>query len=261
MLRLAIHNAGPRTLANVFLSYATDDSAFAKRLGKALIDEGIDVWLDKDSLQPGDDWINVISTAIQKAEIFIPIISKSYVKSNYIDSEIAAAIAAKSSDPTRKIIPVLIDKNARSPSFIDQYHYLDLSNNHDFSEGVLKLKDAILSEKVHGAKNDLVTSGILVGRDIQLTKLEHDQRKFDQKQKGRNIYIGYISFVSFAATMLGLLAASTLIFFDPEKGLGFVSISITLLAASTGLIGSILGYYFGRSSKEGKESPQNEIPK
>ena len=43
-------------MAKVFISYSSDDSHFAELALMKLKEKGIQVWLDKGELHPGDDW-------------------------------------------------------------------------------------------------------------------------------------------------------------------------------------------------------------
>jgi TolB-like protein len=61
----------------VFLSYASEDTAAARRLCEALRAGGIEVWFDQSALRGGDAWDAAIRRQIKSCSLFIPIISKS----------------------------------------------------------------------------------------------------------------------------------------------------------------------------------------
>lgn len=248
-------------MADVFLSYAADDTAFADRIAKALAEDGTSVWKDKDSIQPGDRWIDELSRAIQDANVFIPLISKNYARSNFLNSEIAAAVAAQSSDPKRKIIPILIERGAHPPSFIDQFQYVDLSQDKDFETGVSRLKDAISRERPGSTSSPIDIGAITAGRDIQILDLKAQQEEFDRQQKYKNLHIRYTSFISLVATMTGIIVASIVIFYSPEEPKGLTSVLLTVLPALTGLFGTIIGYYFGSRSVENTDKSGEEVTK
>ena len=48
-----------------FISYARKDSSFVMRLTKDLQDAGVEVWLDKTSIDPGEDWDAAIEEAME----------------------------------------------------------------------------------------------------------------------------------------------------------------------------------------------------
>jgi len=70
----AANRAGQRA---VFLSYASEDTAAARRLCEALRAGGIEVWFDQSELRGGDVWDATIRRQIKSCSLFIPIISKS----------------------------------------------------------------------------------------------------------------------------------------------------------------------------------------
>lgn len=60
----------------VFISYAHEDRAAARRLRDFLEDEaGIDVWLDSRELELGDNWDQKIRRNIKNCSYFMPLIS------------------------------------------------------------------------------------------------------------------------------------------------------------------------------------------
>ena len=59
----------------VFLSYARDDAAAARRIAEALRASGLEVWFDENELRGGDSWDAKIRKQINDCTLFIPIIS------------------------------------------------------------------------------------------------------------------------------------------------------------------------------------------
>jgi TolB-like protein/Tfp pilus assembly protein PilF len=59
----------------VFLSYASQDAAAARRICDALRSAGIEVWFDQSSLRGGDAWDQQIRHQIRECALFIPVIS------------------------------------------------------------------------------------------------------------------------------------------------------------------------------------------
>ena len=60
----------------IFLSYASEDAAAAKRIASSLRGAGIDVWFDQDELRGGDAWDRRIRTQISECRLFLPIVSR-----------------------------------------------------------------------------------------------------------------------------------------------------------------------------------------
>ncbi len=59
----------------VFLSYATQDAAEARRICEALRAAGVEVWFDQSELRGGDAWDRKIRTQIRDCALFLPLIS------------------------------------------------------------------------------------------------------------------------------------------------------------------------------------------
>ena len=59
----------------VFLSYASQDAAAAKRICDALRTAGIEVWFDQSELRGGDTWDQKIRHELHDCALFMPVIS------------------------------------------------------------------------------------------------------------------------------------------------------------------------------------------
>src|SRR5579862_5783327 len=60
----------------VFVSYARDDAAAARRVAEALRSRGIEVWFDENELRGGDAWDAKIRKQIDECDLFIAVISR-----------------------------------------------------------------------------------------------------------------------------------------------------------------------------------------
>ena len=59
----------------VFISYASQDTAMARRICDALRATGVEVWFDQSELVGGDAWDAKIRGQIASCALFVPIIS------------------------------------------------------------------------------------------------------------------------------------------------------------------------------------------
>jgi hypothetical protein len=60
----------------VFLSYASGDWAAVEKLKTALEEARVDVFFDRDELQPGNDWEAKLRRSIHQCSLFVPVISR-----------------------------------------------------------------------------------------------------------------------------------------------------------------------------------------
>lgn len=92
------------------MSYVRDDDEHIERLRSGLAKYGIDTWIDKYDLQPGDFWKSVIRSVISSGEHFIACFSSAYNsrQSTYMNEELILAIEELRKRPTnsRWFIPV-----------------------------------------------------------------------------------------------------------------------------------------------------------
>lgn len=77
----------------VFISYATEDIAFAQKLYNYLEQRGFVPWLDKNKLLPGQDWNFTIRKALREANYIILLLSGNSVqKRGYVQREFKLAL-------------------------------------------------------------------------------------------------------------------------------------------------------------------------
>jgi hypothetical protein len=98
----------------IFISYTHEDQAAARRLRDFLEDEAeIDVWIDSQRLEAGDDWDHKIRRNIKNCSYFMPLISSTATRrqEGYFRREwaLAAERAMDFADSAPFIIPVVID--------------------------------------------------------------------------------------------------------------------------------------------------------
>jgi hypothetical protein len=109
----------------VFISYAHEDQAAARRLRDFLEEEaGIDVWLDTWRLEPGDDWAHKIRRDIKSCSYFLPLISAAAMRRHegYFRREwsLAADRAMEIADSVPFIIPVAIDDTVETTDSVPE---------------------------------------------------------------------------------------------------------------------------------------------
>lgn len=95
---------------NIFLSYAREDKTYKDEIDKALIglkkNGQVDVWHDQ-TIEAGMTWSDEIKNAIDKAHIFLLLISSDFNNSEYIwENELAAAMK-KHEEKKARVIPII----------------------------------------------------------------------------------------------------------------------------------------------------------
>lgn len=137
---------------SVFISYAREDGEHAQKLCSELKSLGVDPWLDRDKLLPGQKWRAEIEFAIRKADFFIALLSFNSVgKRGYVQKELRLGIDILEQVPDSDIflIPARIDGCEPSHESLRELQWVDLFPNWD--DGLKKIK-AVLNFRIEATK-------------------------------------------------------------------------------------------------------------
>ena len=116
-------------MADVFISYAREDMTKARHLFDVLRQKGIEAWLDREMLLPGQKWQSTIQEAIRSCRYFIAILSHhSLSKKGYVQKELKTAFEILDAFPENEIfvIPVRFEDCDISDRRLKDLHYVDL---------------------------------------------------------------------------------------------------------------------------------------
>lgn len=116
-----------RTKKRVFLIYAREDVAAARRLANALSSHGFNVWIDVQELSPGQVWNRLILEAIEESVVAVVLVSDNLKKRGFVHSELKAALASLQA-PGRfssPIIPVRLEET-EVPEMLASFQWVDL---------------------------------------------------------------------------------------------------------------------------------------
>ena len=110
-----------------FISHdSRDKERFVIDFATKLRKNGIDAWVDEWELKPGDSLTKEIFESIDESDIFISIISKYNINSNWVEEELEAGFIRKIEDGLR-FIPVVIDKNIDLPPTLNIFFSTELT--------------------------------------------------------------------------------------------------------------------------------------
>lgn len=95
----------------VFISHASEDKdRFVMAFARRLREKGIDAWLDKWEMLPGDSLIDkIFEEGIKNADAIIVIVSKNSVAKKWVREELNASVVQKINNGSL-LIPVVIDE-------------------------------------------------------------------------------------------------------------------------------------------------------
>lgn len=112
----------------IFLIHAHADRATVHKLYQRLLREGLNVWLDAERLQPGQDWRHEIRTALLKCDVVLVCLSRHFGPgSGYRHEELKLALEKAAFLPADEvsIIPLRLEE-CELPEAIRHLHRVDL---------------------------------------------------------------------------------------------------------------------------------------
>ena len=128
----------------VFISYASEDLDYARRMYDDLTKAGLEPWLDKINLLPGQKWQRALKEAIRNSRYFIALISKaSTEKIGYVQSEFRQALEILDEFPDTEIyvIPARLDDSTPTHQKLQEIQWVDLFP--DWDKGLQKILEAM----------------------------------------------------------------------------------------------------------------------
>ena len=125
---------------HIFISYVREDDELVDRLASDLRRYGIEVWLDRERLLPGQRWRDSIRIAIRDGALFLACFSRAYEERSrsYMNEELALAIEELRLQPSERrwFVPVLLTPGANIPDIpigggetLRDLQWLDLASN------------------------------------------------------------------------------------------------------------------------------------
>lgn len=81
-------------MTHVFVSYMRDDTPVVERLCDDLRERGVEIWIDREKILPGQRWQDAIRSAIEGGAFFLARFSESYLdrEKSYMNEELNLAV-------------------------------------------------------------------------------------------------------------------------------------------------------------------------
>jgi|GEM_PF-1211183 len=117
----------PKRPLKVFLCHAHADRDPVRRLYTRLTKDGVDAWLDKEKLLPGQDWELEIKRAVREADVVVVCLSKQFNQAGFRQKEVRLALDTAMEQPEGEIfiIPARLEE-CDAPENMYRYHWVDL---------------------------------------------------------------------------------------------------------------------------------------
>ncbi len=119
----------------VFLSHAHADAAAVRALYNRLVADGVDAWLDKEKLLPGQDWEMAIRKAVRESDVVIVCLSKQFNQRGYRQKEVRIALDEAEKIPEGEIfiIPARLEE-CENLENLRKWHWVDLFEKDGYSK-------------------------------------------------------------------------------------------------------------------------------
>lgn len=132
-------------LPHVFISYArTDSTAFVDRLEHDLKDQHFLPWVDRHTLQGGQEWLEMIQDAIDQCQSLVVVLSPEAVQSQYVRMEYRYATSLG-----KLVIPVKYLSITRTPIDLNILQWVDFQASYE--DGLHQLVQALSHLKMSDA--------------------------------------------------------------------------------------------------------------
>lgn len=121
----------------IFLSYRSTEADFALQLAADLKNAGVNLWMDRMDIRPGEDWVKALEWGVNNCSAMIAVISAQYVRSNYCLRELARADRLG-----RTIYPVLLTHppEEEMPIILERRQHVDFTGWQDQASYTSSLK-------------------------------------------------------------------------------------------------------------------------
>jgi len=111
----------------VFLCHAHADRDPVRGLYTRLTQDGVDAWLDKEKLLPGQDWELEIRKAVREADVVVVCLSKQFNQAGFRQKEVRLALDTAMEKPEGEIfiIPARLEE-CNTLESLRRWHWVDL---------------------------------------------------------------------------------------------------------------------------------------
>jgi hypothetical protein len=128
-------------MAKIYISYSTHDTDVAQQIAAGLKILGHQINIDIETLTAGQEWRSVLSDALKSSEVFISLLTKNSVSSQYVLTELGTARAFAGTSKKMLLIPIVFG-DIGIPDVIRDIHVL-FSRDHSIDELVMQIDLAI----------------------------------------------------------------------------------------------------------------------
>jgi hypothetical protein len=225
---------------DIFISHNHKDKEFVRRLSSDLRTAGFNVWLDEDIVSVGEKWADKITDALESSDVVLVVLSASSSDSKFQSSEIAYALASQRKSPSKRVIPLVLDRKAELPFFLKDVVYGDFSSPEKYKERLEQLISTLSSQQAGD-------SNVIASDERKLNAIRAEKEYLQSEAKGlelqRNIWsttvMGAVASViaGIVTFAVGAAASAKWLFAFLQEWKGFISgLTVGVLASLVAFI-------------------------
>jgi len=173
----------------VFLCHAHADREAVRTLYTRLTNDGVDAWLDKEKLLPGQDWELEIKKAVREADVVVVCLSKQFNQAGFRQKEVRLALDTAMEKPEGEIfiIPARLEDCDNLES-LRKWHWVDLfeDDGYEMLLRALKARSNKIGTTVKPDNKNSDKSGIRLFYDL----IYH--REYDLEEVDANVAAKYL---------------------------------------------------------------------
>ena len=138
----ATQTYGPKRPLKVFLCHAHADRDAVRSLYTRLTKDGVDAWLDKEKLLPGQDWELEIRKGVREADVVVVCLSKQFNQAGFRQKEVKLALDTAIDKPEGStfIVPVRLEESEMLSS-LKKWHWVDLFESGGYEKLMRALRE------------------------------------------------------------------------------------------------------------------------
>lgn len=166
----------PKRPLKVFLCHAHADRDPVRALYTRLTNDGVDAWLDKEKLLPGQDWELEIKKAVREADVVVVCLSKQFNQAGFRQKEVRLALEVAMEKPEGEIfiIPARLEECDALES-LRHLHWVDLFETNGYEKLMLALSLRAQTVRANFRKDLTLKAGVreftFAGEEAKLNDL------------------------------------------------------------------------------------------
>lgn len=189
---------------NVLISYSAGDKDFGNKLEFDIRKYDIEIQSLDSKILPGEVISDRIVEEITHADCYIVILSRKSANSPWLMNELSLAMAAHLKGEMKIIIPVIVDKDVKTPVLLEYVKYADFTDPTKYTEALQSVVSSI-KQSSSMSPNQIQEGQKRQWEYVLAAKmgLSAEVEKYKVQQSQRNFRIFFIA--SIALSLLGLL--------------------------------------------------------